>query len=66
MDEVRTQSDEAGTSVPAPTGRTLQAKLALSAPASNNEVALYQIDALVRRAASLQQTQEAHRSQGEA
>ena len=66
MDEVRMQFDEAGASVPAPTNRRLQAKLALSAPASNNEVPLYQVDALVRRAASLQQTQEAHRSQGEA
>jgi hypothetical protein len=44
----------------------LQSKLAMSAPPSNNEVPLYQVDALVRRAASLQQTQEAHRSQGEA
>jgi NADH-quinone oxidoreductase subunit G len=65
-DEVRKQFDEAGVSTRTPSTRTLQSKLAMSAPASNNEVPLYQVDALVRRAASLQQTPEAHRTQGEA
>jgi NADH-quinone oxidoreductase subunit G len=65
-DEVRKQFDAAGAATPKPSSRTLQSKLALAAPASNNEVPLYQVDALVRRAGSLQQTQEAHRSTGEA
>ncbi|MFL6578332.1 MAG: NADH-quinone oxidoreductase subunit NuoG [Povalibacter sp.] len=64
-EELRKQVDEAAVEPPKAATRTLQSKLALSAPASNNEVALYQVDALVRRAISLQQTPEAHRS-GEA
>ena len=64
-DELRSQLEEVGTVTPKAPSRTLQSKLA-SGPSVDNEVPLYQVDALVRRAASLQQTPEAHRSQGEA
>ncbi len=64
-DELRSQLEEVGTVTPKASSRTLQSKLA-SGPSVDNEVPLYQVDALVRRAASLQQTPEAHRSQGEA
>ena len=64
-DELRSQLEEVGTVTPKASSRTVQSKLA-SGPSVDNEVPLYQVDALVRRAASLQQTPEAHRSQGEA
>jgi hypothetical protein len=44
----------------------LQSKLPLSASPADNDVALYQIDAIVRRAPALQGTREAQRERGEA
>jgi NADH-quinone oxidoreductase subunit G len=41
-----------------PSARTLQGKLGLSAPASEIDVPIYQIDAVVRRASALQNTRE--------
>jgi NADH-quinone oxidoreductase subunit G len=41
-----------------PTARTLQSKLALNAPASERDVAIYQVDALVRRSSALQSTRD--------
>ena len=39
--------------------RTLQSKLALSAPAAERDVPIYQVDAVVRRSSALQNTREA-------
>ncbi len=65
-DELRKLVAEAGTAAPKSVNRTLQSKLALATPSAANDVALYQIDAVVRRAPALQETQEAQRGQGEA
>jgi NADH-quinone oxidoreductase subunit G len=42
-----------------PATRTLQSKLALSAPAAVRDVPMYQVDAVVRRSSALQNTREA-------
>jgi NADH-quinone oxidoreductase subunit G len=65
-EEVRQQVSEAGVSPPKAATRTLQSKLPLSASPADNDVALYQIDAIVRRAPALQGTREAQRERGEA
>jgi NADH-quinone oxidoreductase subunit G len=63
-DECRKQAGEASVSAPKASTRTLQSKLALAEPAALNDVALYQVDAVVRRAPALQETAEAQRGQG--
>jgi NADH-quinone oxidoreductase subunit G len=42
-----------------PSARTLQSKLALTAPAAERDVPIYQVDAVVRRSSALQNTLEA-------
>jgi NADH-quinone oxidoreductase subunit G len=64
-DELRKQVDEAAGVAPKANARTLQSKLALSAPANSRDIALYQVDALVRRSPALQSTPEAQREQGQ-
>lgn len=64
-DEVRQLVDDAGVPTLKATGRTLQSRPAVAAPAAVNDVAIYQADAVVRRSPALQSTREALRGQGE-
>jgi len=63
-DELKREIDAAAGAAPSATLRKLQAKPASSAPAGLREIALYQVDALVRRSPALQSTPEAQREQG--
>jgi NADH-quinone oxidoreductase subunit G len=63
-DEVRAQVAQAAGAAPRASARTLQSKLALSAPAHLRDISIYQVDALVRRSPALQSTPEAQREQG--
>jgi NADH-quinone oxidoreductase subunit G len=63
-DEVRAKEAEGQGAAPKANARTLQSKLALSAPAHSRDVSIYQVDALVRRSPALQGTPEAQREQG--
>ena len=63
-DELRRQIEAANAATVQPSARTLQAKRQ-SAQASVPEVALYGVDALVRRSPALQSTPEALREQGQ-
>jgi NADH-quinone oxidoreductase subunit G len=63
-DELRRQIEAASAATVQPSARTLQAKRQ-SAQASVPEVALYGVDALVRRSPALQSTPEALREQGQ-
>jgi NADH-quinone oxidoreductase subunit G len=63
-DEVRVKEAEGQGATPKANVRTLQSKLALSAPAHLREVAIYQVDALVRRSPALQSTPEGQRELG--
>jgi len=65
-DELRQQVGETSVSAPAAATRTLQSKLALTTPAADSDVALYQVDALVRRSPALQDTAQARRGRGKA
>jgi NADH-quinone oxidoreductase subunit G len=55
-EELRKELSQAPEFKVKPSSRTLQSKLALSAPAIVQDVPIYQIDAIVRRAMSLQST----------
>jgi NADH-quinone oxidoreductase subunit G len=57
-DDVRSAANEAAGAAPKAVARTLQSKLSLNAPASQREISLYQVDALVRRSPALQSTTE--------
>jgi len=65
-EEVRQQVSETSIAAPKAATRTLQSKLPLSASPADNEVGLYQIDAIVRRAPALQETRDAQRERGKA
>jgi NADH-quinone oxidoreductase subunit G len=55
-EEVREQIVELVAGAPTSSGRTLQSKLALAAPAIATDIPIYQVDAIVRRATALQST----------
>jgi NADH-quinone oxidoreductase subunit G len=61
--ELRKQIEEAPAFAHEPSARTLQSKLALAAAAGERDVAIYQVDAVVRRSSALQNTREALRGQ---
>jgi NADH-quinone oxidoreductase subunit G len=61
--EVQKELADAPAAAIKPTARTLQSKLALTAPATQRDVAIYQVDALVRRSSALQSTRDGHSAQ---
>jgi NADH-quinone oxidoreductase subunit G len=58
-DELRRQIGDAPAFTVKAAARTLQSKLALSAPAAERDIPIYQVDAVVRRSSALQATREA-------
>jgi len=63
-DEVRSAVNAASGAAPQRTTRTLQSKTASGAGAGVRDIAIYRVDALVRRSPALQSTPEALREQG--
>jgi NADH-quinone oxidoreductase subunit G len=58
-DELRKQIDDAPAFSVKASAHAAQAKLALGAPATERDVPIYQVDALVRRSSALQATHDA-------
>jgi NADH-quinone oxidoreductase subunit G len=58
-EELRKQLRDAPVFSVRASARTLQSKLALSAPAAERDIPIYQVDAVVRRSSALQATREA-------
>ena len=63
-EEVRKLASDVADATPKIAARTLQSKLALTAPAALRDVPIYQVDAVVRRSPALQNTPEAQRGAG--
>ena len=63
-DELRAQLEATSGAAPLPSSRALQSKANTQSPAHPADVAIYQVDAVVRRASALQSTPEAQREQG--